>query len=242
MVVQTGTVEERMAARPLLSQSRRTEILEAATRVIAERGLGETRIVDVARHAGTSAALVLYYFQSKDRLLTEALAYADDRFYLETFHELTGRHGARERLALLIDRSFPDPNPESATLSEWRLWLELWSRALRDPLVAQKRQAVDRRWRSAIADVVRDGQRAGEFASDDPDAFAFRLTCLIDGLAVQAILRDPAATPDAVRRAAMEMAERELGLEDRTGQTASDAEAAEASPRRGTGPAKRPSR
>jgi AcrR family transcriptional regulator len=221
---------------------RRQEILSAAAQVITDRGLAETRIQDIAESCGVSTGLILYYFESKDRLLTEALTYADDRFYQETFHELTGRHGARERLALLIDRSFPDPNPESATLSEWRLWLELWSRALRDPLVAQKRQAVDRRWRSAIADVVRDGQRAGEFASDDPDAFAFLLTCLIDGLAVQAILRDPAATPDAVRRAAMEMAERELGLEDRAGQTASDAEAAEASPRRGTGPARRPSR
>jgi AcrR family transcriptional regulator len=228
-----------MAARPLLSQSRRTEILEAATRVIAERGLGETRIVDVAGRAGTSAALVLYYFESKDRLLTEALTYADDRFYLETFHELTGRQSARERLAILIDRSFPDPDPESATLSEWRLWLELWSRALRDPLVAQKRRALDRRWRSTIADIVRDGQRAGEFVDSDADAFAFRLTCLIDGLAVQAILGDPAASPDAIRRAAMEMAERELGLEERAGQTAPEAAGAARSP--GTGPAGRPS-
>lgn len=228
-----------MAARPLLSRSRRTEILEAATRVIAERGLGETRIVDIAGRAGTSAALVLYYFESKDRLLTEALTYADDRFYLETFHELAGRQSARERLAIMIDRSFPDPDPESATLSEWRLWLELWSRALRDPLVAQKRQALDRRWRSTIADVVRDGQRAGEFAEADADAFAFRLTCLIDGLAVQAILGDPAASPDAIRRAAMEMAERELELEEGAGQTAS--EAAGAARRPGTGPAGRPS-
>jgi AcrR family transcriptional regulator len=229
-----------MAARPLLSQSRRTELLEAATRVIAERGLGETRIVDVAGRAGTSAALVLYYFESKDRLLTEALTYADDRFYLETFHELAGRQSARERLAILIDRSFPDPDPESATRSEWRLWLELWSRALRDPLVAQKRRALDRRWRSTIADVVRDGQGAGEFAAVDADAFAFRLTCLIDGLAVQAILGDPAASPGAIRRAAVELAERELGFEEHAGQTAS--EAAGSRGKRGTRPAGRPSR
>jgi AcrR family transcriptional regulator len=229
-----------MAARPALSPSRRTDILEAATQVIAERGLGDTRIVDVARRAGTSAALVLYYFESKDRLLTEALTYADDRFYLETFHELSGRPDARERLALLIDRSFPDPDPQSATLSEWRLWLEMWSRALRDPLVARKRQDLDRWWRAAIADVVRDGQRAGEFAPVDPDAFAFRLTCLIDGLAVQAILSDPAATPDAVRRAAMDMAGQELGLEG--GHDASDAEAAGAADRPGTAPEGRPSR
>jgi hypothetical protein len=45
------------------------------------------------------------------------------------------------------------------------------------------------------------------------EAFALPLACLIDGLAIQAILRDPEATPDAVRSAALDMAGRELGVE-----------------------------
>jgi AcrR family transcriptional regulator len=194
------------------------EILEAAADVIAERGLCDTRIADVARRAGTSAALVLYYFDSKDLLLTEALTHAEDRFYLETFHELTGREGAGERLRFLIDRSFPARNGESEMLGDWQLWFELWSRAVRDPLVARKREALDRRWRTTIAEIVRDGQRSGEFGEVDVEAFALRLACLIDGLAIQAILRDPEATPDAVRAAALDMAGRELGFgSDRPG-------------------------
>jgi AcrR family transcriptional regulator len=189
------------------------EILEAAAEVIAERGLCETRIADVARRAGTSAALVLYYFESKDRLLTEALTHAEDRFYLETFHELTGHERALDRLLFLIDRSFPARNGESEMLGDWQLWFELWSRAVRDPDVAKKREALDRRWRTTIADIVRDGQRSGEFGPVDVESFALRLACLIDGLAIQAILRDPAAGPESVRRAAVEMAGRELGFD-----------------------------
>src|ERR671919_3052741 len=128
-----------MGQRPRLSQRRRLEILEAAMDVIADRGLCETRVADVARRAGTSAALVLYYFESKDRLLTEALTHAEDRFYLETFHELTGIERAADRLAHLIDRSFPTPRGSSEMLGDWKLWIELWSRALRDPEVARKR-------------------------------------------------------------------------------------------------------
>jgi AcrR family transcriptional regulator len=189
------------------------EILEAAADVIAERGLCDTRIADVARRAGTSAALVLYYFESKDRLLTEALTNAEDRFYLETFHELTGLEGARARLEFLIDRSFPDRHGESKMLGDWQLWFELWSRAVRDPQVARKREALDRRWRITIAEVVREGQRLGEFGDVDADGFALRLACLIDGLAIQAILRDPEAEPEAIRKAAMGMADRELGVD-----------------------------
>src|SRR3989337_4082309 len=94
-------------SRPRLTRQRRMEILEAAVEVIGERGLCDTRIADVARRAGASAALILYYFDSKDRLLTEALTHAEDRFYLETFHELTGLERAWDRLSSLIDPSPP---------------------------------------------------------------------------------------------------------------------------------------
>jgi hypothetical protein len=79
--------------------------------------------------------------------------------------------------------------------------------------VARKREALDRRWRTTIEEIVRDGQRSGEFASVDPEDFALALASLIDGLAIQAILGDPEATPERVRRTCLEMAGRELGFQ-----------------------------
>jgi len=67
-----------------LSEGRKAQILSAAVQVICERGLCDTRIADVAVRAGTSSALILYYFESKDRLLAEALAFSEQRFYAET--------------------------------------------------------------------------------------------------------------------------------------------------------------
>lgn len=205
-------IHEAMSSRPKLSQRRRQEILEAAVEIIAERGLCDTRIADVAERARASPALVLYYFDSKDRLLTEALAHAEDRFYLQAFHELTGMERAGDRLVELVDRSFP-PVAGPDTVGDWALWIELWSRALRDPQAARKREALDRRWRTTIADIVRDGQRSGEFADVDADDFALRLSGMIDGLAIQLVMKDPEATPERVRRACLEAAARELGFE-----------------------------
>src|ERR671910_1340320 len=96
-----------MGARPKLTQKRRTQMLEAAMEVIAGRGLCDTRIADVADRAGLSPALVVYYFGSKESLLTEALAYAEDLFYIEAFRELTGIEGASERLVRLIELACP---------------------------------------------------------------------------------------------------------------------------------------
>jgi AcrR family transcriptional regulator len=198
---------------PRLTRQRRQQIIEAATLAIAERGLCETRVADIGARAGVSAALVLYYFGSKDRLLTEALTFAEDRFYLETFHELNRLERARDRLVRLIDLSFPPADATGDTRSDWVLWFELWSRALRDPEVARKREALDRRWRDTIAGVVRAGQRSGEFADVDSERFALWLAALLDGLAIQVVLGDPASPPEAVRVIALEVAGSELGFE-----------------------------
>jgi len=96
-----------MGARPKLTQKRRTQMLEAAAEIIGERGLCDTRIADIAERAGLSPALVVYYFGSKEKVLTEALAYAEDHFYIEAFRELTGIEGASEKLVRLIELACP---------------------------------------------------------------------------------------------------------------------------------------
>jgi AcrR family transcriptional regulator len=203
-----------LGPRPRLTQQRRLQALEAAREVIAERGLGDTRIADVAERAGLSPALLLYYFKTKDNLLTEALAFAEDRFYLETFHELASVDDAKLRLVRLIELACPPDTSRNELNGDWRLWLELWSRALRDPEAARKREALDRRWRGTIADIVRTGQKGGEFAADlDPDGFALRLAALIDGLALQVVLRDPEVAGTTMRNICIEMAARELRFE-----------------------------
>ena len=60
-------------ASPAAPDLRREQMLRAAAAIIGERGFSETRIADVARRSGASPALVIYYFSTKDRLLTEAL-------------------------------------------------------------------------------------------------------------------------------------------------------------------------
>lgn len=202
-----------MPKRPKLTQQRRLQALQAAVEVISERGLADTRVADIARRGGLSPALLLYYFESKEVLLTEALTYAEDRFYLETFHELSEIQDPRLRLARLIALSCPAEG-DQGLFGDWALWLELWARSLRDEDAGRKREALDRRWRNTIAEIVREGQAQGHFDRDrDPDRFALRLAALMDGLAVQLVLKDPSLTHDEMRDICVEMATRQLGFE-----------------------------
>jgi AcrR family transcriptional regulator len=210
-----------MGARPKLTQKRRTQMLEAAMEVIADRGLCDTRISDVADRASLSPALVVYYFGSKEKLLTEALAYAEDLFYIEAFRELTGIEGASRRLVRLIELACP-PVVRREADEYWTLWVELWSRALRNEEAARKREALERRWRNTIAEVVREGQRSGEFGPCDPERFATYLSALMDGLALQVLFGDPAVNGELANEMCLGAASRELsfdalGLRDEQG-------------------------
>ena len=194
------------------SPERREAILCAAASVIGERGLADTRLSDITRRAGVSPPLAVYYFASKDRLLAEALTYAERRFYDETMGELATLSSARERLSRLIERACPVLR-EPEGYGQWALWIETWTRALRDPQLDAQRLALDRRWRDTIAEIVREGRRNLEFAPVDVDDFVLRFASIIDGLVIQVLLGDPAVGSERMRDVVMAMAARELGFD-----------------------------
>lgn len=202
------------SATPRHIRDRRQQILDAAARVITERGLAETRISDVAEQAGVSPGLILYYFDSKDRLLAEALTFANDQFYLRTSREIRRIPSATDQLRRLIELSVPGYLAEFGRLDEWALWIEVWVRALRDADMAKDREVLDQRWRGQIAEIVRGGQHSGEFATtEDADEIALRLATLIDGLAIQVILNDSEVTTERMHRSCIEVAAHLLGFE-----------------------------
>jgi AcrR family transcriptional regulator len=202
-----------MRAREELSEARRTQILEAAVGVIGERGLCDTRIADIAARAGTSSGLIVYYFGTRDRLLAAALAFSEERFYTATAEELARLDSATDRLVRLIELSCSaGPAGEGNWLDEWVLWLDMWARSPRDPDVARDREVMDRRWRTTVAEIVREGQARGEFRDVDPDDFALRLSALSDGLAIQVILDDPDVSPERMFDICLAMASSELGF------------------------------
>ena len=199
-------------ARQKQSKDRHKEILEAAARVITDRGLAETRISDIAERCGVSPGLILYYFESKDRLLVEALTYANDTFYVNMSRELRRTTSAKKQLARLIELSVPGLLPEYERLDEWALWIEIWARALRDPGMAKEREMLDRRWRQSIADIVRHGRETGEFPEGlDADDLGMRIGAMVDGLAIHVLLNDTALPPERMLQIGNEVASALIG-------------------------------
>ena len=175
--------------------------------MIAERGVAATRIADVAARAEVSPPAVLYWFDSKEQLLAEALTADDEKFYAELSERLEEAATPAERMVALIETA-----AEGA--DDFALWMELWTWALRDAGLRAARERFDSRWRAAIETVIAAGVAAGEFGGDiDPAQAALAIAALIDGLTVQAALGDPEVSVPRLTETVLASTERLLGAE-----------------------------
>lgn len=168
---------------------RREEILEATVEQIKQRGIAATRVTDVANALGVSSGLVFYHFAGKDQLLEEAFAYAVRRD-LAALDEICARPApALDRLQAALKLYGP-----TGKAPGWLLWVDGWAASLRDPGLRQVIRRLDTRWRRAIEQLIAEGADTGEFHCDDPRGAAWRITALLDGLAVQLVVRRTGVT------------------------------------------------
>src|ERR1700733_16201339 len=137
------TVEARGAGEPQgTADLRREQMLRAALEVISERGYPDTRIADVAERIGISPALVIYYFKTKDQLLTEAIRYLDNIWYADGQRRMAELPTAAARIEEIVAMSCL-PEADAEPRSSWTLWLDFWTLAARNPEVAGLRQRDD---------------------------------------------------------------------------------------------------
>lgn len=197
----------RVARVRLSVEERREELLRAAIEQIEARGVAAVRIADVAAALGVSNALVLYHFSTKEKLVAAAFTHAAEGDLAHLRKLLGRRTSALRRLRAAVRWYAPTGQAKG-----WRLWIEGWAAALREPALRDVARDLDRQWKAALAEVIAEGVAAGEFQCPDPTTTALRLTALLDGLAVQLT-----SYPGAVSRARAtewvdEALARELGL------------------------------
>lgn len=177
---------------PKAPEERRDLILRATVTVVRDRGFAGTRVSDIAEAAGTSPGLILYHFGSLNGALDAALTLLEDEFHDDLARDLQQQVGPVERLRHMGDLGAG----LGPAMGDWRLWLELWVRALHDPGARETRESLDRRWRAALRGVIEEGIASGDFSPADADAAATRLASLMDGLAIQLALDDPDMSPE----------------------------------------------
>ena len=156
--------------------------------MVAERGFGATRVMDVANRLGVSTGLIHYHFDSKDFLLAEAFASAAQRD-IDLFPELLDAPTATDALARAIALYTPVAG------DSWSIWIDAWGEAQRNETLHAISREFDTAWVGLLQQIVERGVDAGEFVCSDSRGAANRIAALLDGLAVEVVVHDKSVTP-----------------------------------------------
>ena len=163
----------------------------------------------MAEELGISPGLVFYHFGTKDALVAEAFAHAVDRD-LSRLDQATRARAADplDRLRRVLRLYGP-----TGTAAGWRIWIDAWALAQREPVIRKVLRRLDQRWTAALLEVVEAGRGRRLVHLPRPDGV--RGPGL--GAARRPVRRD-AGLPVSVTRAQLrewvaEAVARELGLD-----------------------------
>ncbi|WFB10571.1 TetR/AcrR family transcriptional regulator [Streptomyces sp. LX-29] len=159
---------------------RGTQILQAAARLIARRGVRGLRVEEVAAEAGVSTALIYYHFKDRSGLLRRTLEFINKRAVRYTDAALDPSADPRTQLTdmLLLElQDTPEVRENSAA------WGELRATAVFDPDLREDLAAATGAWVDDLSHLIRQAQKVGLATPEaGPEAAAERLTALVEGL------------------------------------------------------------
>lgn len=176
----------RLQSLPNADVDKRSKILDAATRVFAERGFFNAQVADIARRAGIASGTVYLYFRSKDDVLRSLF----DRTMHDAINEgratLDGVTDPAERLRRLarlhLDRLGRDRDLAIVFQVELRQSTKFMARLSTTQL---------RDYLGLIRDTIADGQAQGTFRVRVPATLGAKIFFgALDEMATNWILSD----------------------------------------------------
>ncbi|MFD8209328.1 TetR/AcrR family transcriptional regulator [Streptomyces sp. NPDC059695] len=162
--------------------SRSTQILEAAARVIARRGVRGLRVEELAAEAGVSTGLIYYHFKDRTGILRHTLEFINDRAERYTTEQdpdaapLTPREELDQVLCLELQDT-PEVRENSSA------WGELRASAVFDPVLREDLARATLVWVQEVAGLL--GQVRPLAPAAALAAAAERLTALLEGLSMR---------------------------------------------------------
>lgn len=196
-------------ARPKRQEQRRSEIVAAAQRTIAQHGPDGARLNRVAEEAGLTSGAVLYYYPDIDELVMEANRAGMERFYEDRVRMLESLDDDPVlRLVRLIDSGLPSDWADP----EVRLLCELGGSAGRNPVMATLLTALYDRQVGMYQIVLEQGAARGVFALTAPSlAIARNLVALEDAYGYRMVARHPTIDHAGARALIVEYARQSTG-------------------------------
>lgn len=161
---------------------RRAALVLATIEAIRIHGFDGLTSRDIATAAGVSTGLLHHYFPSVTAALEAAFEHAAQEELDGLATALAAAPDTLSRLDCLISMYIPDTGD-----GLWQLWIDAWAASSRYPRIRATTARLATAWVETLEQILADGVADGTFACGDTSASAWRLTMLLDGLAVEVV-------------------------------------------------------
>lgn len=164
--------------RKSIAHIRRKQIIEGFFKIVAEKGFANASIREITEAAGVSKGVLHHYFTNKEAMVLGVLDYVVTTYTAEFHEEITSYTSATDRMKFLFSW-FLDLKRFDLEFS--RAWMEFWVLSKTNPAISEALTGCYRAVKSLIAEIIRDGIKAGEFREVDPDITANLILGSLEG-------------------------------------------------------------
>ncbi|MHB8244999.1 MAG: TetR/AcrR family transcriptional regulator [Acidimicrobiales bacterium] len=161
--------------------------MRSAYRLFAERGVERVPIHEIAAAAGVSKSVVLYYFKTKERLVSVAMSWVLEEIGDRIRRSIAGAETPEDAVRRMIETIFLGPVPSRRF---YLIYLDLIDHGARVSGFGQISAAFRATVNEVYAEVIRNGLAAGTFAVGDVDEAATVVRAIVEGLHFQWIQED----------------------------------------------------
>ncbi len=167
-----------MSPKTDLSEERREQITEAATKVFAEKGFDKARMTDIAEEAELSKGALYLYFKNKDAIITHLLGKLFEREFADLLLLKDAPRPASEKLLLFTEEMI-------AGMQNWTklipIMYEFLGRLFRQNAVQKAFKTYLHTYFNLITPIIQDGIDAEEFRANNAKDVAITIGAIFEG-------------------------------------------------------------
>ena len=182
--MEAAAAEYRFASRKGARQAR--AIVEAGYRCLARDGYARTSMQRIADEAGVQKRMLHYYFDTRERLFAELVAYVGERMLQPVEEAIAGLEDPEQIVNLGFDRLWSELVAEPELQ---RVYLGLVAESVGDPGLRAAIVAVGDRYRELIRRLIADVRSHGWTLKLPEETIVIGTIAAVQGLALQYLER-----------------------------------------------------
>ncbi len=171
-------------------QAKKLDILHAAAKVFAKKGVVNTKMVDIAAEAGIGKGTIYEYYRSKEEIFGDSFRLIFDHMKSQLADAIGNTDDPVLKLQKLINVTLKEFLEHSGDLAG--IMMDFWAEGVRtkndEIMNVINLEQIYSEYRIMIADILHDGINKGVFREVDANSLAAIIIGSLDGIMLQWII------------------------------------------------------